>query len=121
MSVASWFCTCFCVVLCVSFCTSHFVMVPLNLKYLHCLQHSFFEHIINLYLHICQYTSDFKSKFDYRYECLGINCIQSCCFISMQMEVMFGFLKCIHRFKLCFTSDAMSETKEDFPNGSIDI
>jgi len=46
MSVASW---CFCVVLCVSFCTGHFVMVPLNLTYLHCLQHSLFEHLFNLY------------------------------------------------------------------------
>ena len=36
-------------VLCCSvylFCTSHFVMVPLNLTYLHCLQHSFFEHLV---------------------------------------------------------------------------
>ena len=40
---------CFCVVLCVSFCTGHFVMVPLNLTYLHCLQHSLFEHLFNLY------------------------------------------------------------------------
>jgi len=39
----------FCVVLCVSFCTGHFVMVPLNLTYLHCLQHSLFEHLFNLY------------------------------------------------------------------------
>ena len=49
MSVASCSCTCFCVVLCVSFCTGHFVMVPLNLTYLHCLQHSLFEHLFNLY------------------------------------------------------------------------
>ena len=42
MSVASWCCTCFCVVLCVSVCTGHFVMVPLNLTYQHCL-HSFFN------------------------------------------------------------------------------
>jgi len=40
---------CFCVVLCVSFCTGHFVMVLLNLTYLHCLQHSLFEHLFNLY------------------------------------------------------------------------
>jgi len=26
-----------------------FIMVPLNLTYLHCLQHSFFEHLFNLY------------------------------------------------------------------------
>ena len=39
----------FCVVLCVSFCTGHFVMVPLNLTYIHCLQHSFFEYLFNLY------------------------------------------------------------------------
>ena len=49
MLVASWCCTCFCVVLCVSFCTGHFVVVPLNLTYIHCLQHSFFEHLFNLY------------------------------------------------------------------------
>jgi len=48
MSVASWCSTCFCV-LCVGFCTGHFVMVPLNLTYLHCLQHSVFEHLFNLY------------------------------------------------------------------------
>jgi len=38
------------VFLCVSFYTGHFVMVPLNLTYLHCLQHSLFEHLFNLYL-----------------------------------------------------------------------
>ena len=32
-----------------SFCTGHFVMVPLNMTYLHCLQHSLFEHLFNLY------------------------------------------------------------------------
>ena len=51
MSVASWCCTCFCVVLCVSFCTGRFVMVPLNLTYLNCLQHSFYEHLFTLYWH----------------------------------------------------------------------
>ena len=49
MSVASWCCKSFCVVPCVSFCTGHFVMVPLNLTYLHCLQHFLFEHLFNLY------------------------------------------------------------------------
>ena len=49
MSVASWFCTSFCVILSVSFCSGHFVMVPLNFTYLHCLQHSFFEHLFILY------------------------------------------------------------------------
>ena len=39
----------FCVVLCVCFCTGHFVMVPLNLTFLYCLQHSLFEHLFNLY------------------------------------------------------------------------
>jgi len=34
--------------LCVGFCMGHFVMVPLNLTYPHCLQHSFFEHLFNL-------------------------------------------------------------------------
>ena len=33
----------------VLFCTGHFVMVPINLTYLHSLQYSFFEHIFNLY------------------------------------------------------------------------
>jgi len=49
MSVASWCCKSFCVVPCVSFCTGHFVMVPLNMIYIHCLQHSLFEHLFNLY------------------------------------------------------------------------
>ena len=34
----------------VGFCTGHFVMVPLGMTYLHCLQHSLFEHLFNLYL-----------------------------------------------------------------------
>jgi len=49
MSVASWCCKSFCVVPCVSFCTGHFVMVPLNMTCLHCLQHSLFEHLFNFY------------------------------------------------------------------------
>jgi len=54
MSVASWCCKSFCVVPCVSFCTGHFVMVPLNMTYLHCLQHSLFEHLqFILYLRFC--------------------------------------------------------------------
>ena len=56
----AWFCF---AVLCVCFCTGRFVMVFLNLTYLHCLQHSFFEHHLNLYktnqLKIC--TKLFKS------------------------------------------------------------
>jgi len=32
-----------------SFCTGHFAMVPLNLTFLHCLQHSLFDHFFNLY------------------------------------------------------------------------
>jgi len=49
----------------VSFCTGHFVMVPLNLTYLHCLQHSLFEHLFNLYY---QYTSiqlNYKSVYNH--------------------------------------------------------
>ena len=48
-------CTCACYgFLCVSccfkcFCTGHFVMVPLNLICLHCLQHFSFEYLFNLY------------------------------------------------------------------------
>jgi len=48
LSVASWCCKSFCVVPCVSF-TGHFVMVPSNMTYLHCLRHSLFEHLFNLY------------------------------------------------------------------------
>jgi len=33
----------------VSLCMGDFVMVPLNLIYLHCFQHSLFEHLFNLY------------------------------------------------------------------------
>jgi len=62
MSVASWCCTCFCVVLCVSFCTVHFVMVPLNLTYLHCLQHSSFEHLFNLYCYFQYFDLQVLSK-----------------------------------------------------------
>ena len=49
MSVAYWCSTCFCIVLCVFLCTDHFVIVPFKLTCLHCLQHSFFEHLFNLY------------------------------------------------------------------------
>ena len=54
MFVASWCSTCFCVVMCVGFCT---LFVPLNLTYLRCLQHSFFEYLLNLY-----YTDGGKAK-----------------------------------------------------------
>ena len=39
----------FYVVLCVGFCTGHFVTVTFSLTYLHCLQHSFFEHLFSVY------------------------------------------------------------------------
>ena len=55
MYVSSWCCTCFCVVLFVRLCTGHFIMVPLNLTYLHCLQHYFFDHLFNLYFHLMSY------------------------------------------------------------------
>jgi len=42
--------------LCVGFCTGHFVMGLLNLTCLHCLQHSFFEHLFNLYYYITLYS-----------------------------------------------------------------
>jgi len=48
MYVACLCSTCFCVVLCVCFVPGRFVMVLLNLTYLHCLQHSLFEHLFNL-------------------------------------------------------------------------
>ena len=37
------------IVPCASFCTGHFVMGPLNITNLHCLQHSLFEHLFHLY------------------------------------------------------------------------
>jgi len=41
---------CVFVLICMYFlCTGYFVMVPLKLTYLHCLQHSSFEHLFNLY------------------------------------------------------------------------
>jgi len=49
LKVCCVWCKSFCVDPCVSFCTGHFVMVPLNMTYLHCLQHSLFEHLFNLY------------------------------------------------------------------------
>jgi len=49
------------VVRCVGFCTGHFVMVPLNLTNLHCLQHSFFEHFFNLYYLFAEPDVLFKS------------------------------------------------------------
>jgi len=61
MSVASWCWTWFCVVLWVRFCTGHFVMLPLNLTYLHCLQHSLFEHLFNLY-YLCICSRFFLSR-----------------------------------------------------------
>jgi len=33
-------------------------MLPLNLTYLHCLLHSFFEHLFNLYLYILNIYAD---------------------------------------------------------------
>jgi len=54
MFVASWCSACFCADLCDCFCmSSHFIMVALNLTSLHCLQHSFFEHLFNLYYQEC--------------------------------------------------------------------
>jgi len=54
---------------CVSFCPGHFVMVPLNMTYLH----SLFEHLLNLYCsHIsmplaCLWTSILTTLFNVRY------------------------------------------------------
>ena len=50
MSVKSCYFACF-VLFHEFFCTGHFVMVPLNLTCLHCLQHFIFEHLFNLYYH----------------------------------------------------------------------
>ena len=43
------FCMFLCCYVSVFFCAGHFVMVPMNLTCLYCLQHSFFEHLLNLY------------------------------------------------------------------------
>ena len=63
MSVASLCCTGFCVVVCVKFCSGRFVMMPINLTYLHCLQHSLFEHLFNLYIryHASRQMKDYTS------------------------------------------------------------
>jgi len=55
------------VVPCASFCTGHFVMVPLNMTYLHCLQHSLFEHLFNLYFKTvcCQYKDQYVFGFEH--------------------------------------------------------
>jgi len=63
MSDASWCCTWLCVVLCDSFCTGHFVMVPLNLKNLHCLQHYFFEFPFNLNFYLSTYSENSQISF----------------------------------------------------------
>jgi len=49
LSVASWCLRVFVPFLCVCFCTRRFVMVSLNLTCLHCVQHFFCEHLLNLY------------------------------------------------------------------------
>ena len=49
MSVASWWSACFCAVLCDCFCTGTFVMVPLNLTWLHCFNMVFFN-ISSIYI-----------------------------------------------------------------------
>ena len=74
MSVAYWWSMCFCAVLCVCLCAGHIVIVPLNLTCLHCLQHSFFEHLFNLYFHDNQFfkrTDYIKHVIEYDL----INCI----------------------------------------------
>jgi len=68
MSSASWCSVCFCVVLFYCFCKGHFVTVPLNLTYLHCLQHSLFEHLFNLYqlINIDKYIHVINIQTNYR-------------------------------------------------------
>jgi len=57
MFVASWCFMCFCVVLYVGLCTSHYVMVPLNLAYLHCLRHPFFKDAMSVSFRSILFTS----------------------------------------------------------------
>ena len=83
MYVASWCSACFCVVLFVGFCTGHFVKVPLNLTYQHCLQHSFFEHLFNLYL--------------FKRQCIKIN-YQN---IFILIGVYVGCAEVCHCFNIC--------------------
>jgi len=45
---------------CGVFVPAIFVMVPLNMTYLHYLQHSFFEHLFNLYCNIIKNITCFS-------------------------------------------------------------
>ena len=56
----------------VCFCTGHFVMVPINLTCPHCLQHSFFEHLLHLYMHIVWIET---RKYNLTYLILWLNII----------------------------------------------
>ena len=47
---------CFFGVLCACFCMGHFVLVPLNLTCLHCLEHSLFEYLFNLKYYLRIYS-----------------------------------------------------------------
>jgi len=89
MYVASWCSMCFCVILCVSFCTGHFVMVPLNLTYLHCLQHSFLEHLFNLFCIVSGYWSAEWSLHNIRFHHWEFWCIQGECMISSLRTLMY--------------------------------
>ena len=39
----------------------YFAILPLNLTYLHCMQHSFFEHLFNLYYNLFQFSKSDKT------------------------------------------------------------
>ena len=84
----------FCVVPCVSFCTGHFVMVPLNMTYLHCLKHSLFEHLFNLYCHRNKLLMYKANKLHNNMESLG----------RVVSEIFFNFIwRCI------FTRDLLMQ------------
>jgi len=57
-------------VLCCSVCWflyGHFVMLHLNLTYLHCLQHSYFKHLFNLYCTSTLHTFTFVLSQSHKY------------------------------------------------------
>ena len=59
--------SCFCAVLCVCLCTGLFVMVPLNLTCLHCLQYSFFKHL-SIYIGFIHFRTFNEKHLDYSFK-----------------------------------------------------
>ena len=101
MSVASQCSTCFCVLQCVGFCKGYFVLVPLNLTYLHCLQHSFFEHLFNfnclLHSHVPVKNYSFPTVNNSQYSPKTF---------SLCRDVLKSYL-----YQICFVNDVFCFTK----------